>query len=515
MPRLTRGAGNFLLVIAVLAIVAGGYTAVQRGWFGIGTSNQAAPAGPVTVATGETIDPINVHVVTWWGCAGGVLANNGFSPNEDCDYYRKHNILVKFNLIDVLPNSWDAWKTGEIDILAYTAESLAPLLPILWDYDPVVFFSEDRSQGGDVILAREGINSMVDLRGRQVVYCQDAPSQSVLLHALDAANMTLDDIIPITTDDVILAGNMFEADPEIAAAAVWSPEDARIMAADPRVHVLFSTKDADHIIFDVMLVKRDWYEANFDEVVAFLEGWFGGVARIYNNPADKRKALQLMADGTGLGVDFFKDTADGFHLNTYGDNVNIFNLNGNYQGVTAKDVYEETAALYQRIDRVGNDLPLWRRISDTKALRALSHLRGPGYDATEVSRFSKAGPEKRTEREITSKPVTVNFGFDSNELDANARNIIDAEFGDQAQMFGNMYIRIVGNTDSVGDYQYNVRLSEQRAQAVADYLAARYHIDRYRFIIIGNGPNNPVANNNTDAGKTRNRRTDFELVRRD
>ena len=60
-----------------------------------------------------------------------------------------------------------------------------------------------------------------------------------------------------------------------------------------------------------------------------------------------------------------------------------------------------------------------------------------------------------------------------------------------------------------------MELSRKRAQAVADYLAKQYGLDRNRFIIIGNGPDKPVpgceGNQNEDC-KAKNRRTDFQLV---
>jgi NitT/TauT family transport system substrate-binding protein len=58
-----------------------------------------------------------------------------------------------------------------------------------------------------------------------------------------------------------------------------------------------------------------------------------------------------------------------------------------------------------------------------------------------------------------------------------------------------------------------VALSKKRAQAVADYLVETHDMPRNRFIVIGNGPDKPVANNNSDDGRSQNRRTDFELVR--
>ena len=49
-------------------------------------------------------------------------------------------------------------------------------------------------------------------------------------------------------------------------------------------------------------------------------------------------------------------------------------------------------------------------------------------------------------------------------------------------------------------------------QAVADYLVSKYGFDSHRFVVVGNGPRKPVASNDTESGRARNRRTDFELL---
>ncbi len=69
-----------------------------------------------------------------------------------------------------------------------------------------------------------------------------------------------------------------------------------------------------------------------------------------------------------------------------------------------------------------------------------------------------------------------------------------------------------GNTDNTGNHNKNVLLSQKRAQAVASFLINTYGFDRNRFVIVGNGPDNPVADNSTASGRAKNRRTDFELI---
>ena len=81
-----------------------------------------------------------------------------------------------------------------------------------------------------------------------------------------------------------------------------------------------------------------------------------------------------------------------------------------------------------------------------------------------------------------------------------------------AKAFAGARIRVEGNTDNVGNEAANKVLSQRRAQAVVDYLVNQHGMQRNRFIVVGNGPNNPVESNDTESGRSKNRRTDFELV---
>lgn len=72
-------------------------------------------------------------------------------------------------------------------------------------------------------------------------------------------------------------------------------------------------------------------------------------------------------------------------------------------------------------------------------------------------------------------------------------------------------LEISGHTDSQGDHDKNVRLSQERAQAVADYISSK-GIDPRRMTAIGYGPDRPIADNSTKKGMAQNRRVEFEIV---
>ncbi len=69
----------------------------------------------------------------------------------------------------------------------------------------------------------------------------------------------------------------------------------------------------------------------------------------------------------------------------------------------------------------------------------------------------------------------------------------------------------VGHTDTTGPASYNQRLSVRRAEAVKAYLVSN-GVPAGRIFTEGKGEMNPIANNDTRAGRAKNRRVEVELV---
>lgn len=75
-------------------------------------------------------------------------------------------------------------------------------------------------------------------------------------------------------------------------------------------------------------------------------------------------------------------------------------------------------------------------------------------------------------------------------------------------------ILIEGHTDSTGSDEYNLTLSRQRAQSVANYLAQK-NVFPTRFTIMGYGESQPIATNDTVQGRAQNRRVELGIVAND
>lgn len=76
----------------------------------------------------------------------------------------------------------------------------------------------------------------------------------------------------------------------------------------------------------------------------------------------------------------------------------------------------------------------------------------------------------------------------------------------------NLVVFVVGHTDNVGDYQMNLKLSADRSTSVIKELTSKYSVSATQLIAFGAGPTSPVASNETEAGRQRNRRV--ELVKK-
>jgi len=70
----------------------------------------------------------------------------------------------------------------------------------------------------------------------------------------------------------------------------------------------------------------------------------------------------------------------------------------------------------------------------------------------------------------------------------------------------------VGHTDSTGNLDYNIDLSERRAESLVEFLVNNYNIDQNRLNSFGVGPLAPKATNETENGRAKNRRV--ELVKK-
>jgi len=111
-------------------------------------------------------------------------------------------------------------------------------------------------------------------------------------------------------------------------------------------------------------------------------------------------------------------------------------------------------------------------------------------------------------------PSVALFPRRSGELTAEGKALLEKNRQDaRDQLSRATYIEVVGHTDDVGDDDYNLDLSLQRAEAVRDHLVS-VGVDPSKIATVGMGEGMPIASNNTPEGRAENRRVEVLLLGR-
>lgn len=99
------------------------------------------------------------------------------------------------------------------------------------------------------------------------------------------------------------------------------------------------------------------------------------------------------------------------------------------------------------------------------------------------------------------------FDTDSAQIKPTFHSTMD-KLADVVSRYNKTTLTVVGHTDSTGSNAYNQKLSERRAHSVAEYLEMR-RVDGMRLAIAGKGEEQPVASNDSEAGRQLNRRVEI------
>jgi NitT/TauT family transport system substrate-binding protein len=518
---------KFILFILVLGAAYGGY----RYWQGMGTGSTEAGLTPDGIPVAAKIEgdqgilgrPLRVGVVTWPGYAGGIMANNGFKPNRQCIYWNNHKLLVEFLLMEDVDARAKAFARGGedgVDIVWSTVDYWANELPgfIKGKVPAKAIMQVDWSRGGDAIVADKSIRRIEDLRNKKIALALFTPSHWMLEYSIQNSSLDETEQAKIVKS---LVGKTASPDAradfvagKVDAAVVWEPDVAEALAKRPNSHILVSSKTAANLIADLMVAREDFIKEHPDVIKAFIQGWFEGTEEANRRPDVVAKLLMenepLYKD---LGEEITRDNLSAVKWADMADNAKMFGLDGSEP--LFNRLFDQAGRTWVKRGYITRAVSANVAKDDSFLRQAYAAIPKDVRPIAPKEEFpvKKPSTSGATNPAIMTKPVNIYFASGASALDPNAKQVLD-NVATTVQAFSNAYIRVEGNTDSVGNRQSNVALSQRRAQAVVNYLVNQYGFDRNRFIAKGNGPNKPVASNATNAGKAKNRRTDIMVVPR-
>ena len=230
---------------------------------------------------------------------------------------------------------------------------------------------------------------------------------------------------------------------------------------------------------------------------------------------DRHRPYALVGLGIQEHDNFLDDGRDfyvswGFGLESkLGDNIRWrTQLEGRYDN--ERETFDRDDGFVDMIASVGLSVSFGQPPRPPEPVSTPAEPARPAPPAPEPAPAPEPEPEPEILFEFDS---AVLFAFDSAALRPEARNELDraADILDPRDEI--ILIEVAGHTDSVGPEDYNQRLSERRAQAVADFLMDR-GIERERLQVVGYGESRPRVPNDSPENRQKNRRVVLSVLER-
>lgn len=477
------------------------------------TAGNAPVAAPATGGQlGTAGRPLRVSLVSFHGYAPALVANGNSLKTRPGSIYDKLGLQVEFVINDDIPTLTTLFEAKTAQCAWRTSDFWAQEHPNLRNsgHDGKGVMLVDNTQGGDAVIARDAsIQKIEDLAGKSVALLQYTPSHGMLIDAIDNASLTArakKQIKPIYIKPeegtagvraAFVAGN-------VDAAVLWDPDLSLALREVKGAHVVYSTKTANNLIYDMMVCDQRELAKPENEAVfqAFVDGWLQGVTAAKANPDNAVQALVDTEEFFKLlaakeGAPFIKSLFGNLLWTDLADNARILGLAGgvnHYERVYARfdQIYRAEGSLANPKSPVIPPQDSFDTRFVKKALQRNTQAQTEAAKPTET--YSEQGrAAAMATPAVVTKPVSVSFASGSFELSKKAQLVIDREMVPFIENNGSAYFELSGNTDSVGSAAANQVLSQARAKAVADYLEKQWEVPRARLRVVGQGSSRPLC----------------------
>jgi outer membrane protein OmpA-like peptidoglycan-associated protein len=482
------------------------------------TKTLAATPNSVTARSSSSqARPIRVALATWPGHMPLVIGNGGLTTQPG-SVAAAEGLSLEISFIDDPSTKNKGLQAGELDFIWHTVDEL----PIsLVSYQQVgielrVILQLDWSRGGDACVAAPEVRAAEEIFGRRSAMMLFSPDHTLFEFMLTNSNLTPSEIARVRSDtkfspDDVTFGRTLFAEGKVDVACLWEPDVSLALAARPGAHRLFSTSQATELIADILVANEQLCDSRPELVEKLLRVWFAGIDQADANLAATTRAIMAASPRfrDELGYERTLHSLQWVSWSTLTDNVRFFGLDG--QAPAFDRAYNQADSIwinYPEAAITARFVPSLLR--HDRALRKVWEAAGRPV----TTRNEEYDPRIASQgAAVFTKPISISFATSSSELDASALATVNREILPQAEMARQMYLRIEGNTDNVGDEGMNQALSERRARAIVDYLVAK-GVAKSRLSARGNGMRNPAASNRTPEGRARNRRTDVLFIAR-
>ncbi|MEZ5829479.1 MAG: ABC transporter substrate-binding protein [Hyphomicrobiales bacterium] len=256
-------------------------------------------------------EPLTVGYSDWPGWVAWQVA-------IDKDWFKEAGVDVKFEWFDYVA-SMDAFAAGKTDAVLMTNGDT--LVTGSGGGKGIIVMATDYSNGNDQIVAKPGIKSVEELKGKKIGVEVGFVDHLLILQALEKSDMSEEDVelVNTKTNDTpqVLASGQVEA------IAAWPPSSYLAQKAVPGSRPIFTSAEAPGLIYDVLAISPQSLNARKEDWVKFISVW-DRVVKYINDPATQEDALAIMSKRNGLSPEEYKPLLNGTRLLSLDENKKVF-----------------------------------------------------------------------------------------------------------------------------------------------------------------------------------------------
>jgi peptidoglycan-associated lipoprotein len=189
---------------------------------------------------------------------------------------------------------------------------------------------------------------------------------------------------------------------------------------------------------------------------------------------------------------------------------------------TKKYVGKEVGEVNKKVDTVSADLEKTQeRVRKTEvridevsqqSQSGITEAKGSAQQAMTKATDAEKAAKGKLIYTVTLSNDKVTFPVNHSEVSEDAKKLIDEAIAQLKAENRGVFFEIEGHTDSTGPQEYNLKLGEERAMAVRNYLHDQHNIALSRMQAISYGASKPVVDNKTRDNRAQNRRVVIKVL---
>ncbi|HEY9146870.1 MAG TPA: ABC transporter substrate-binding protein [Thiobacillus sp.] len=269
------------------------------------------PAAAAMSISAHAAQPLKIGYSDWPGWVAWQVA-------IDKGWFKEAGVPVDFEWFDYSA-SMDAFSAGKIDgVLMTNGDALVTGAA---GGKSVMIMLTDYSNGNDMIVAKPGIKSLKELKGKKVAVEEGLVEHLLLLDGLKKAGMKESDVTLVNAKTNEMPQVLASGD--VAAIGAWQPIAGQAMKAVPGSRPVYTSANEPGLIYDVLAVNPASAKQHKAEWLKVVKVW-DRVVKYINDPKTQPDAVKIMAARVGVTPQVYLPLLKGTKLLSLADGRKVY-----------------------------------------------------------------------------------------------------------------------------------------------------------------------------------------------